>query len=185
MAGIVSTRNAERAICDRQPALHDTPYDSPRTTQRVEYEESRENWIGNGTMYPTNIAVVRATASTFPGTDCVEWSAFAGPLTQLEADQHALLCEALLCRLPRDQQVACYSRLLVQLFEKFDPARVHTAPQEVVKYGAFLRSRYFLLAARYVDGVASPARPCMTTKRCWEATGLTPQKMKRAALFSD
>lgn len=58
---IPSTRNAERAICDRQPALHDTPYDSPRTTQKIEYEESRENWKGNGTMYPTNIAVVRST----------------------------------------------------------------------------------------------------------------------------
>jgi hypothetical protein len=110
----------------------------------------------------------------------MEWSAYADPFTHLEADQHARICEAVLCRLPKDQQVACYSRLLVQLFEKFDPARVHTAPQEVVKYGAFLRSRYFILAERYVDGVASPARPCMTTKRCWETSGLTPHKMKRA-----
>lgn len=58
---IPSTRNAERAICDRQPALHDTPYDSPRTAQKIEYEESRENWKGNGPMLPTNIAMVKAT----------------------------------------------------------------------------------------------------------------------------
>merc|ERR1719379_1504904 len=58
---IPSSRNAERAICDRQPALHDTPYDSPRTAQKIEYEESRENWRGTGTMLPTNLATVQAT----------------------------------------------------------------------------------------------------------------------------
>merc|ERR1719160_1296482 len=41
---IPSTRNAERAICDRQPALHDTPYESSRVTQLQEYADQKDRW---------------------------------------------------------------------------------------------------------------------------------------------
>jgi hypothetical protein len=58
---IPSTRNAERAICDRQPALYDTPYESSRSTQLQEYQDHKEKWQGPGTMMPTNIARVQST----------------------------------------------------------------------------------------------------------------------------
>lgn len=58
---IPSTKNAERAICDRQPALYDTPYESSRTTQMQEYQEHKERWQGPGTMLPTNLGKVKST----------------------------------------------------------------------------------------------------------------------------
>jgi hypothetical protein len=58
---IPSTRNAERAICDRQPALFDTPYESSRVTQLQEYEDQKNRWQGPSTMMPTNIARTQST----------------------------------------------------------------------------------------------------------------------------
>eukprot|EP00746_Dinoflagellata_sp_MGD_P119064 gnl/MRDRNA2_/MRDRNA2_55044_c0_seq1.p1 gnl/MRDRNA2_/MRDRNA2_55044_c0~~gnl/MRDRNA2_/MRDRNA2_55044_c0_seq1.p1 ORF type:complete len:302 (-),score=55.59 gnl/MRDRNA2_/MRDRNA2_55044_c0_seq1:57-962(-) len=58
---IPSTRNAERAICDRQPALFDTPYESSRAAQLQEYADHKDRWQGPGTMLPTNIARTQAT----------------------------------------------------------------------------------------------------------------------------
>merc|ERR1719379_2733869 len=58
---IPSTRNAERAICDRQPALFDTPDESSHVTQLQEYQEQKDRWQGPGTMLPTNIARTKAT----------------------------------------------------------------------------------------------------------------------------
>merc|ERR1719265_639692 len=53
---IPSTRNAERAICDRQPALYDTPYESSKSSQIQEYQEHKDKMCGPSTMLPTNIA---------------------------------------------------------------------------------------------------------------------------------
>jgi len=58
---IPSTRNAERAICDRQPALFDTPYESSRTTQVQEYQETKERWQGPNTMLPTSVGQAKAS----------------------------------------------------------------------------------------------------------------------------
>lgn len=58
---IPSTKNAERAICDRQPALYDTPYESSRVQQLQEYADHKDRWQGPATMLPTNIARVKST----------------------------------------------------------------------------------------------------------------------------
>lgn len=58
---IPSCAGAERAICDRQPALYDTPYESQRAAQLQEYHEHKDKWQGASTMVPTNLGRTRAT----------------------------------------------------------------------------------------------------------------------------
>jgi len=47
---------AEGLICDRNPALFQDEYDSPRQTQRHCDIEARDRWVGENTILPTSTA---------------------------------------------------------------------------------------------------------------------------------
>jgi len=61
---VSGTTEAEDRICDRGPALFDESYDSPRDTQRTQYNEAKGRWLGETTILPTNTSTAKLSCDS-------------------------------------------------------------------------------------------------------------------------